>query len=194
MNNALELRLRELNEALLVSAVRQQELAEQARDAQAATRESEGRYRTILTSIDEGFCIIEMMFDERDKPVDYRFLEVNPTFEQQSGLLNAVGKTMRELRPTHEENWFQIYGKVSLTGEPVRFVSKAKHLVGTWYDVYACRVGVPESRKVAVVFNDIPTGNGNRNPCATATPASRRSLIPPRWGCTSWTGSSACGR
>jgi PAS domain S-box-containing protein len=155
MNGDLELRLRELNEALLVSAVRQQELAEQARNAEAATRESEGRYRTLLNSIDEGFCIIEVMFDERDRPVDYRFVEVNPTFEKQSGLIGVIGKTMRELRPEHEENWFQIYGKVALTGEPIRFINQAKQLAGTWYDVYACRVGGPQSRNVAVVFNDI---------------------------------------
>ncbi|MDP1662210.1 MAG: PAS domain S-box protein, partial [Phycisphaerales bacterium] len=155
MSRDLELRLREMNEALLVGAVRQQELAEQARDAEEATRESEQRYRALFNSIDEGFCIIEVIFDGHEKPVDYRFLEVNPMFEKQSGLLNAVGKTMRELRPAHEESWFQIYGKVALTGEPIRFVNEAKELAGRWYDLYACRVGGPESRKVAVVFNDI---------------------------------------
>ncbi|HEY0657311.1 MAG TPA: PAS domain S-box protein, partial [Pyrinomonadaceae bacterium] len=39
---------------------------------------SEERYRTLFNSIDEGFCIIEMMFDETGKPVDYRFIEINP--------------------------------------------------------------------------------------------------------------------
>ena len=40
---------------------------------QEALRESEERYRNLFNSIDEGYCIIEMMFDERGKPVDYRF-------------------------------------------------------------------------------------------------------------------------
>ena len=50
----------------------------------------------------EGFCIIEVVFDAEDKPVDYRFLEVNPAFERQTGLRNAQGKLMRDLAPNHE--------------------------------------------------------------------------------------------
>src|SRR5580765_1976250 len=51
-----------------------------------ALRQSEERYRTLFNSIDEGFCVIEMLFDGNDKPQDYRFLEVNPSFEQQTGM------------------------------------------------------------------------------------------------------------
>ena len=62
----------------------------------------EERYRTLFESIDEGFCIIEMIFDEYDKPVDYRFLEVNPSFERQSGIHEATGKRIHELAPNLE--------------------------------------------------------------------------------------------
>ncbi|SDX67412.1 PAS domain-containing protein, partial [Thiocapsa roseopersicina] len=58
--------------------------------AEDALAQSEAKYRCLFESIDEGFCIIEMLFDARDKPVDYRFLEVNAAFERQSGLLGAV--------------------------------------------------------------------------------------------------------
>ena len=54
-----------------------------------------------------------MLFDENEKPVDYRFLEISPSFEAQTGLKNAQGKRMRELAPQHEEHWFEIYGKVA---------------------------------------------------------------------------------
>ncbi|MBC7834456.1 MAG: response regulator [Phycisphaerales bacterium] len=140
---------------MLASNVRQHELAEEVENAATALRESEARYRTLLTSIDEGFCVIEVIFDEHEKPVDYRFLEVNPTFARQTGLLEATGKRMRELRPNHEANWFEIYGRVALTGVPIRFINETKELTGRWYDLYACRVGGPESRRVAIVFNDI---------------------------------------
>lgn len=122
---------------------------------ETALHESEARYRTLFNSIDEGFCIIEMLFDAHDKPVDYRFEEVNPTFERQTGLLNATEKRMRELVPDLEAHWFEIYGKVALTGTAVRFVNEAKPMGGRWFDIYACRVGGPDSRKVAIVFNDI---------------------------------------
>ena len=120
-----------------------------------ALHDSEERYRTLFGSIDEAFCVIEMIVDDHERPVDYRFLEVNPTFEKQTGLLEATGKRMRELIPTMEAHWFEIYGKVARTGEPIRFVNVAKDMGGRWFDVYACRVGEPSSRKVAIVFNDI---------------------------------------
>jgi PAS domain S-box-containing protein len=67
------------------------------KQAEAALRQSEERYRTLFESIDEGFCVIELMFDENNKPYDYRFLEINPAFEKQTGLQDAEGKTMRQL-------------------------------------------------------------------------------------------------
>ena len=94
------------------------------------------------------------MFDASGKPVDYRFLEINPAFEKQTGLRNAQGKRMRELAPNHEEHWFQIYGNIALTGEPLRFENEAKAL-GRHYEVCAYRVGGAGSRKVAILFNDI---------------------------------------
>lgn len=122
--------------------------------AEESSRESELRYRTLFDSIDEGFCVIEVLFDENQKPVDYRFLEINPMFEKQTGLRDAVGKRMRLLAPDHEAHWFEIYGRVALTGAPVRFENRAEAL-HRWYDVYAFRIGAPEERKVAVLFNDI---------------------------------------
>lgn len=121
--------------------------------AEQALRESEAKYRSLFSSIDEGFCIIELVFDG-ERPIDYRFLEVNPAFERHTGLANATGRLMRELVPEHDEHWFQIYGRVAQTGESVRFENPATAL-GRFYDVYAFRVGVPEERRVAVLFGDI---------------------------------------
>ena len=122
--------------------------------AEEALRESQERYRTLFNSIDQGFCIIQMIFDERERPVDYRFMEINPAFEKQTGLVGAQGKTMRELAPLHEEHWFETYGRIALTGEPLRFQNRAEQL-NRWYDVYAFRFGDPEGRQVAILFNDI---------------------------------------
>jgi len=124
------------------------------KEAEEALRESEHRYRTLFNSIDEGFCIIEMEFDENLRAADYRFLETNPSFRRQTGLCDLVGNTMRSLAPDHEDYWFDIYGSVALTGKPVRFQRFAKQL-DRWYDVYAFQFGNAEKRQVAVLFNDI---------------------------------------
>ncbi|RJQ78099.1 MAG: response regulator [Desulfobacteraceae bacterium] len=117
--------------------------------------QSEERYHSLFESIDQGFCIIEVLFDASAKPVDYRFLETNPSFKQHTGLHDAVGKRIRELVPLQEEHWFETYGRIALTGEPERFINQAMFVGQRWYDVYAFRVGRPEERKVAVLFNDI---------------------------------------
>ncbi|MGF2039518.1 MAG: ATP-binding protein [Nostoc sp. CmiVER01] len=122
--------------------------------AESALRRSEERYRTLFESIDEGFCVIEMLFDENDTPNDYRFLEINASFEKQTGLKDVEGKKIRDLIPNHDKHWFEIYGKVAITGEPVRFENRAVALQ-RWFDVYAFRIGQPQQRQVAVLFKDI---------------------------------------
>ncbi len=95
-----------------------------------------------------------MLFDRNERPVDYCFLEVNAAFERQTGIASPTGRCMREIAPLHEEHWFEIFGKVAITGEPVRFENHAKQL-NHWYEVYAFRTGDPEQRQVAVLFKDI---------------------------------------
>ena len=125
------------------------------KEVEHALRISEERYRNLFNSIDEGFCIVEMIFDKRQKAVDYRFLEVNPSFYKQSGIPKATGKRMRELVPDFEGHWYDTFGKVALTGKPVRFINEAKGLDNRWFDVYAFPIGRSELHKVAILFTDI---------------------------------------
>ncbi|KAF1045381.1 MAG: Autoinducer 2 sensor kinase/phosphatase LuxQ [Herbaspirillum frisingense] len=122
--------------------------------AEAALQVSQERYRTLFESIDEGFCLIEMLFDRNGKPCDYRFLETNPAFEKHTGLVNAVGKTILELAPGQDQHWFDKYGQVAMSGQPLRFIDESTPL-RRWFDVHASRFGAPANRHVAVLFNDI---------------------------------------
>lgn len=124
------------------------------KDTDERLRASEERYRHLFESIDEGFCVIEMVFDNKGRPADYRWLETNPSFEQQTGLVNAIGKTARQLVPNLDESWFRIYGRVALTGEPIRFENHAPAM-NRWFDVFAFRVDRPEQGRVALLFNEI---------------------------------------
>jgi PAS domain S-box-containing protein len=125
--------------------------------AEQALRESEARYRTLFDSLDEGFCVIDVLFDDDGRPSDYRFVEANPAFVQQTGLTDVIGRCIRALVPAHEQHWFDIYGRVARTGEPIRFDAPAQGL-GRWYDAYAFRVGRPEESRVAVLFTDVSEG------------------------------------
>lgn len=115
----------------------------------------EARYHTLFNSLDAGFCVVELAFDAQRVPTDYRFVEVNAAFKSQTGLHEAAGKWMRDLAPKHEQHWFDIYGKVALTGQSVRFEQHAEQLGDRWYEVHAFRIGAPDAHQVAILFNDI---------------------------------------
>jgi signal transduction histidine kinase/CheY-like chemotaxis protein len=117
-------------------------------------KKSENKYLTLFNSIDEGFCTVEVLFDINNNPIDYRFLETNPAFGEQIGLVDDEGKLINDIAPDQEEYWFKIYYKVALTGEPIRFVNENKEL-NRWYDVYAFKIGDTESREVAILLKDI---------------------------------------
>ena len=78
----------------------------------------------------------------------------NKVFKQQTGLINAVGKTARELVPNLEQHWIDLYGQVGLTGESIRF-QQGSIAMGHWFDVYATTIGDRKRRNVAIVFNDV---------------------------------------
>lgn len=123
----------------------------------AALLASEAKYRALFNEMDEGYCIAEVLLNDSDQPIDYRILEANPRFEQLTGLPLEValsGRTIREIAPELEDHWYQIYGQVALTGIPARFEQQATGW-NRWYEVYAHRIGPPENRQVAILFNDI---------------------------------------
>ena len=57
------------------------------------------RYKDLFNSIEQGFCIIEAIFDKKGKVADYLFLEVNSAFNKQMRLKNAIGKRLTEVIP-----------------------------------------------------------------------------------------------
>ena len=123
--------------------------------ARRKAEEGEEKYHRLFNSIDQGYCTLEVLF-EGDRCVDYRYLETNPAFERQSGLTNVVGKTIRELAPDIEPKWFDYYGSVARTGEPIRLEEESKAL-NKWFEVYAVKLGRADDNLVGVYFTDITT-------------------------------------
>jgi PAS domain S-box-containing protein len=111
------------------------------------------QYRQLLDSIETGFCIIEMKFDEDGRPCDYRFIETNRVFEQHTGLVDAKGKWIRDMVPDQDQHWYDVYGKVADTGEAIRFEHYGVAL-RRWFEVHATAIST-EQKIVAVLFTDI---------------------------------------
>lgn len=115
---------------------------------------SEARYGALFAAMATGFCVIEMEFDAADRPVDYKIVEGNKAFEEMTGLVDPYGKWVSEIAPGLEQRWFDLYGGVARTGEPMRFENPAD-IFGRWYDVQALRIGQPGAWQVAILLNDI---------------------------------------
>jgi PAS domain S-box-containing protein len=121
--------------------------------AEMQIKESEKKFRLLFQNLSSGFALHEIILDKKGKPIDYRFLEINPAFQQLTGL-NAdelIGKTCLEVMPDTELFWIDTYGKVAMTGEPVTF-EKYSQVLNRYYQVTAY---APEPNKFATVFLDI---------------------------------------
>jgi PAS domain S-box-containing protein len=124
------------------------------RAMEAQLREREQRYRTLISSIDEGFCLVELIYDETGRAVDHRMLEVNTAFERHTGVRDPIGKTASEVVPGNPQYWNDLYAGVAQSGEPVRTV-QYNDAVRRWYDVFVAKADGPAENQVAIVFRDI---------------------------------------
>lgn len=114
------------------------------------------RYKDLFNSIEQGFCIIEAIFDKKGKVADYLFLEVNSAFNKQMRLKNAIGKRLTEVIPEYQENWLTLYDQIVQTGKSARFENLAsRRNPGSWYDVFAFTIDNPEDHHMAVIFSDV---------------------------------------
>jgi PAS domain S-box-containing protein len=121
--------------------------------AEEALRNSEERYRQLFDTMLDGFALHEIICDEQGKPCDYRYLNVNPAFEEMTGITreNILGKTVLEVLPQTESYWIETFGNVALTGESVRFENYAKE-INKYFSVFAYS---PSRKQFAVIFEDI---------------------------------------
>lgn len=113
----------------------------------------EKRFQNIINAMCEGYAIHEIICNDDGKPSNYRFLEVNSTFEKMTGLNREeiIGRTVKEVLPGIDSSWIEVYGEVALTGEPANFENYAEML-----DKYF-RVSVftPEIGKFITLFTEI---------------------------------------
>jgi len=113
------------------------------------------RYRALFNSINQGFSVCELYFDDRgQEAIDYRFIEVNDAFEAIAGLESVEGKLASEMLPNLEKFWFETYAKVVLTRESVRVEHQVSGL-DRWFEVNAFPIESPQKHRFGILFTDI---------------------------------------
>lgn len=110
----------------------------------------------IIEKMMNAYALHRIILDDAGIPIDYEFLDVNPAFEELTGMKKeqVIGKTYRQIVPHWEEekvDWIRIYGEVALTGQPKRFMDYTTHF-GKWVVVNAYS---PKKDYFITVFNDI---------------------------------------
>ena len=117
-------------------------------------QESEARYRKLFNSIDDGLCVIEKIETAAGQPADFRYVDANPAFTALPGMASVLGKTLRQMLPDEPEEWIAICNSVCTTGVPMRFEHTCA-AEGRVFELNAFRVGGAESRKAAIIYDDI---------------------------------------
>ncbi len=113
---------------------------------------SERRFQTLFEAMDEGFLLADVLFDG-DQPVDALFLDMNPAARRMTGE-DFVGRRLREISPAFEEHWYEVFGHAARDGSPARMELYAGPLE-KWISFYVFKVGVPEQRRIAMIFQDV---------------------------------------
>lgn len=129
------------------------EIHAECRQTEEALRKSEERYRMLFTNMTDGFGLLEVIYDKKGNPYDYRYLEINPAFELSLGIKREqiLGKTMLETFPKVSQIAMENYSEVALSRKPAHFeiLSQITH---KYLDIY---VFSPEKGKLALILRDI---------------------------------------
>ena len=119
-----------------------------------AARTATNKYQYIFNSIEEGFCLYEVLYDESGYPHDLRWVDVNPAYERLTGLKDVVGKTHRELSLGTYQFWLDSLDQVVKSGEPARFENHHEP-TGRWHTLSVFSTPELGRNQVGVVFADI---------------------------------------
>ena len=123
-------------------------------------------------------CVLEVANDSGR--LDYRFVEVSPAFAEVTGLHDAIGRSMRELRPEHEHFWFDLYSRVAQSGQPASFEHAARALERRFRG-HAFRIGGAGHPQVVAIFENCAQG---RPEDFSVVPADESELRLERFGAT----------
>ncbi|WP_307831401.1 PAS domain-containing protein, partial [Nitratidesulfovibrio oxamicus] len=116
-------------------------------------RSMEHDFRTLFRKLITSFAVHEMLLDDEGRPVDFRFLTVNPAFEAMAGRRaeDVLGRAGSEVFGPQDPAWIATLGRVALTGEPLHTERYSRNM-GKWLEMAVYRV---RERQFAIIAADI---------------------------------------
>jgi len=110
--------------------------------AEEALQQSEARFHQLFENMQEAFLVQDLILDDRGRPVDVRYLEINSAMERFVGKprVEIIGKTRSQVLGIPDPAIIETVSRVANTGEPshlVQYSSGAKR----WYESYSYLLG-----------------------------------------------------
>jgi len=115
-------------------------------------KESEKRYKSLFNSTNDGVCLHELIYEDSN-PIDYRILDLNPKYEELTGIRrdHAIGALASHLYKSDNAPYLKICSEVTATATPTTFEAyfppMEKH--------FLISVFSPSKDQFATVFQDI---------------------------------------
>lgn len=115
--------------------------------------DSERRFRMLFENMTNAFALHEIILNKEGKPVNYKYLDVNPAFERfiNKKASDIIGKTVTEVFPGIKQLWIETFGKVALTEQAVYVENR----YGDSDNTYSIQAYSPQKGQFAVVIEDI---------------------------------------
>ncbi len=123
--------------------------------AEKAFREKAQEMELLMKSMANAFVMWETIKDETGNIVNVRYAYINDTYEKFAGvkLESIIGKTVTEVFPETEPDWFDVFNEVARTGKSKKFEMFFKPT----NSLYDCTAYLPwdTTDRICVVFDDI---------------------------------------
>ncbi len=138
---------------LAAIALRDTRRIDEIKRADTTLKHSESKLKSLFNTMNEGVCVHEIIYSENGDPVDYRILDVNPAYENISGIPRetALNEKASELYSIKDLPFLDTFARVADTLQPAAFEIFWPPM-GKYFLI---SVFSPQKGQFATVFSDI---------------------------------------